>query len=279
MSDYEEEKIRSLREVANTIRRHDLAMIYHAGIGHLGGDFSSIDILVTLYFAVLHIDHKRPNMPERDRFVLSKGHAVGALYATLANAGFFSLHELESFARPLSAFSGHPNRLKVPGVEANTGPLGHGLPIAVGMALGARLGRQAWHTYVLTGDGELQEGSNWEAAMAAAHYRLDNLTLIIDRNGLQQGDTTERTMQLEPLAEKWRAFGWRVREIDGHDYRELLEAFHDSQQASGQPHCLIAHTHKGQGISFMRDRAEWHHRVPGEEEFRRALQELSEVRL
>lgn len=279
MTTYYEETIHRLKGLANTIRQRDLSMIHRAGIGHVGGDFSAIDILVTLYFAVLHIDPQQPDAPERDRFILSKGHAAGALYTTLASAGFFPLYELETFAQPLSPLSGHPNRLKVPGVEANTGPLGHGLPIAVGTALTARLDRQPWQTYVLTGDGELQEGSNWEAAMAAAHYGLDNLTLIVDRNGLQQGDTTERSMHLEPLAEKLRAFGWIVCEVDGHNYEALLHTFLDAQKVPGTPRCIIAHTHKGQGISFMRDRAEWHHRVPDHDEVERALQELSEAML
>ena len=163
-----EEQVSALSKLATSIRRRDLAMIHHAGIGHIGGDYSAIDILVTLYFAVLRIDPQHPDAPDRDRFILSKGHAAGALYTTLAHAGFFPMSELETFAQPLSRLNGHPNRTKVPGVEANTGPLGHGLPIGVGAALAARLEDEQWQTYVLTGDGELQEGSNWEAAMAAA---------------------------------------------------------------------------------------------------------------
>ena len=274
-----EERIDTLRKLANSIRQRDLTMIHDAGLGHIGGDFSTTDILVTLYFAVLRVDHEHPDWAERDRFILSKGHAAGALYTTLAHAGFLPMQELETFAQPLSRLNGHPNRLKVPGVEANTGPLGHGFPIAVGTALAARLDKQQWKTYVLVGDGELQEGSNWEAAMAAAHYRLDNLTLIIDRNRLQQGAGTEDTMRLEPLAEKWRAFGWFVQEVDGHDYGALLDAFARVDAEPGRPRCIIAHTHKGQGVSFIRDRAEWHHRVPSDEEYASALQELSKAAL
>src|SRR5579864_8988281 len=185
-----------LREMANSVRRDDLHMVYRARLGHLGGDFSVADILVTLYAAVLNVDPMHPLLAERDRLVLSKGHTAGALYATLAYCGFFARRELDTFASPLSALNGHPNRTKVPGVETNTGPLGHGFPVAVGIALAAKMDGAAWRTFVLTGDGELQEGSNWEAALSAAHYKLDNLTVIVDRNGLQQGDFTERTMHL-----------------------------------------------------------------------------------
>lgn len=270
-----EEQVSALGKLATSIRQRDLTMIHHAGIGHIGGDFSAIDILVTLYFAVLRINPQHPDAPDRDRFILSKGHAAGALYTTLAHAGFFPMSELETFAQPLSRLNGHPNRTKVPGVEANTGPLGHGLPIGVGAALAARLEDKQWQTYVLTGDGELQEGSNWEAAMAAAHYQLDNLTVIVDRNRLQQGDTTENSMHLEPLADKWRAFGWFVNEVDGHDYAALLDAFDHMNIRPGCPKCIIAHTHKGEGISFTRDNVAWHHRVPTDGEFTRALQELN----
>lgn len=268
------QQVDRLRQVAADIRRRDIRMIHQAGIGHVGGDFSAIDILVTLYFAVLRVDPRRPDWPERDRFILSKGHAAGAFYTTLATAGFIPLAELDTFAQPLSRLNGHPDRKKVPGVEANTGPLGHGLPVAVGCALAAKMDGAAWRTVVLTGDGELQEGSNWEAALAAAHYKLDNLTLIVDRNGLQQGDFTERTIALDPLADKWRAFGWAVREVDGHDIGALLDLFSQLPCEAGRPTCLIAHTHKGQGVSFMRDRAAWHHRVPNAEEVALALQEL-----
>ncbi len=268
-------KIDRLRALATSIRRRDLQMIYGAKLGHIGGDLSSADILVTLYFGgVLHYDPNRPNAPDRDRFILSKGHGAGLLYTTLAHAGFFPLEELATFAQPLSRLNGHPNRTKVPGVETNTGPLGHGLPVAVGCALGARMDGASWRTIVVTGDGELQEGSNWEAALSAAHYKLDNLTVIVDRNGLQQGDFTERTMHLDPLADKWRAFGWSVREVNGHNYAALLDVFGQLPFEWGRPNCIIAHTHKGQGVSFMRDRPAWHHRVPSAEEYTQALSEL-----
>lgn len=264
-----------LRTLATAVRRRDLEMVYTAKLGHIGGDFSATDILVTLYFSVLRVDPKRPDDPERDRFILSKGHSAGALYTTLAHAGFFPLEELSTFAQPLSRLNGHPNRVKIPGVETNTGPLGHGLPVAVGCAVGAKMDGASWRTYVITGDGELQEGSNWEAAMSAAHYKLDNLTVIVDRNGLQQGDFTERTMHLDPLADKWRAFGWAVREVNGHSHAALLDVFDQLPFEWGKPNCIIAHTHKGQGVSFMRDRPAWHHKVPNAEEYARAIEELA----
>jgi transketolase len=268
-------RVERLRTLANAVRRRDLQMVYKAKLGHIGGDLSATDILVTLYFGgALRVDPDRPDAPERDRFILSKGHCAGALYTTLAHAGFFPLDELNTFAQPLSRLNGHPDRKKVPGVETNTGPLGHGLPVAVGCALAAKMDGAAWHTYVLTGDGELQEGSNWEATLSAAHYKLDNLTVVVDRNGLQQGDFTERTMHLDPLADKWRAFGWSVREVNGHDFVALLAVFDQLPFDWGHPNCIIAHTHKGQGVSFMRDRPAWHHRVPTPEEFAQALREL-----
>jgi len=262
-----------LRERAQAIRRCDLTLIHRGGVGHPGGDLSAADILATLYFAALNIDPANPLDPERDRFFLSKGHSSGALYSTLALRGFFPLEELDTFAQPLSRLNAHPSK-KVPGVEANTGPLGHGLPIAVGCALAAKMSRAAWRVYVLVGDGELDEGTNWEAAMAAAHHQRDNLTVIIDRNGLQLGDTPERTLGLEPLADKWRAFGWAVREANGHDHGALLDALTHLPYEPGKPNCLIAHTHKGQGVSFMRDRAEWHHGVPTAAQLEAALKEL-----
>jgi len=269
--------IRSLSAQANAIRRENLRMLTRAHLGHTGGDLSVADILAVLYFAVLNIDPQRPAWPERDRLVLSKGHCAGALYTTLAMRGFFPVEDLKTFAQPLSPLNGHPNRVKVPGVETNTGPLGHGLPVSVGAALAARLQKAAWRVYVITGDGELQEGSNWEAAMCAAHYKLDNLTLIIDRNGLQLGNTTEATNHLEPLVEKWSAFGWSVHEVDGHDHRELLNTFQTLPFEQGKPNCVIAHTHKGQGVSFIRDQVGWHHRIPTESELAQALQELGET--
>ena len=271
------QQVEKLRQLAGSVRRRDLQIVHGAKLGHVGGEMSAIDILVTLYFAVLHVDPARPDDPDRDRFILSKGHSAVALYTTLAHRGFIPMEQLDTFAQPLSKLNGHPDRNKVPGVETNTGPLGHGLPVAVGAALAAKLQDSSWRVFVLTGDGELQEGSNWEAAMAAAHYKLDNLTVIVDRNRLQQGDWTEQTMHLEPLADKWRAFGWAVTEVDGHSIAQLLQTFERLPFEPGKPSCIIAHTHKGQGVSLMRDKAAWHHRVPTAEELALALQELEGV--
>jgi transketolase len=267
------EKVGALTEMARKVRRLDLLMIERAGLGHIGGDFSVTDILVTLYGAVLSVDPADPLDPERDRFVLSKGHCAGALYATLARCGFFAEAELDTFMAPLSALNGHPNRTKVPGVETNTGPLGHGFPVAVGCALAAKLQSSPRRTFVVLGDGELQEGSNWEAAMTAAHYGLSSLTAVVDRNRLQQGDRTEDTKRLEPLADKWASFGFEVREVDGHDVEQLLAAL--GPTGTDRPVCVIANTVKGKGVSFMEDRVEWHHKVPSADQVQTALEELS----
>lgn len=264
-----------LKRLANQIRIRSLQMVHRARLGHPGGDLSAADILVTLYSAILHVDPKHPEAPERDRFIMSKGHCSASLYATLAVSGFFDEHELETYMVPLSFLNGHPDRNKVPGVEANTGPLGHGLPIAVGCALAAKMDNAIWRTFVLTGDGELQEGSNWEAAMAAAQYKLDNLTLIVDRNRIQQGDFTEKTIGMEPIADRWKAFGWEVRETDGHDHDALISILSTTPFKTSKPSCLIAHTEKGHGVSFMTNRPEWHHKVPSSQELEAAIQELS----
>ena len=268
--------VAELRRRATEIRRRDLQMVVDAGNGHIGGDLSATDILATLYFGVLRVNPERPDDPERDRFILSKGHCAGALYATLAHCGFFPTEELDTFMQPLAALNGHPNRNKVPGVETNTGPLGHGLPVGVGAAIGGQIDGATWRTFVLTGDGELQEGSNWEAAMTAGHRGLDHLTVIVDRNRFQQGDATENTVRLDPLAERWRAFGFAVTEVDGHDHAALLDVLSAVPLEAGKPTCVIAHTVKGKGVSFMEDRAEWHHKVPSRDQLASALKELGD---
>src|SRR3954471_19385507 len=264
--------ISDLEDMATGVRRSVVTMVDRAGLGHIGGDLSVTDILVTLFGAVLDVDPEDPARADRDRFILSKGHCAGALYATLAHCGFFPRDELRTFMAPLSALNGHPNRTKVPGVETNTGPLGHGFPVGAGTALAAKLRGADYRTFVVLGDGELQEGSNWEAAMTAAHYDLSNLTAIVDRNRLQQGAGTEETKQLEPLADKWVAFGFETRVIDGHDHAQLLEALEPG--STGRPGAVIANTIKGKGVSFMEDRVEWHHGVPSAEQVRIALKEL-----
>jgi transketolase len=263
----------ALHRQAQLIRRSIITMIDGSQLGHVGGDLSVTDVLVTAFWGALSVDPTSPLDPARDRFVLSKGHCAAALYSTLAHCGFFPPAELDTFMAPLSALNGHPNRVKVPGVETNTGPLGHGFPVATGCALGARIRGESWRTVVVLGDGELQEGSNWEAAMTAAHYDLDNLTAVVDRNRLQQGARTEDTKQLEPLGDKWRSFGWELREVDGHDHAALLTAL--GPPTEGRPVAVIAHTTKGKGVSFMEDRVEWHHKVPTAEQVVLALEELS----
>ena len=268
------EQVAHIAEAARQIRIQDLKLVHHAGAGHIGGDFSAIDILATLYGAVLDITPDSVTDPERDRFILSKGHVAGALYTTLAAFGFLPVEDLATFLKPLSALNGHPNRCKVAGVEANTGPLGHGLPIAVGHALSAKLDVSSRRTYVLVGDGELQEGSNWEAMMAASQYQLDRLTVIVDRNRLQQGASTEETNDLDPLPDKAAAFGFAVVEVNGHDHGELLDVLSAVPFRPGKPTFVIAHTHKGHPVSYMSNNVAWHHRVPDAAEFRQALTEL-----
>jgi transketolase len=263
----------ALAKVATGVRRDIVTTIQSAQLGHVGGDLSVTDILVTAYWHALRVDPTRPDDPRRDRFVLSKGHCAAALYSTLASCGFFPRTELARFAKPLSPLNGHPNRVKVPGVETNTGPLGHGFPVATGCALGARLLGEDYRTIVVMGDGEMQEGSNWEAAMTAAHYELHNITAVVDRNRLQQGARTEDTKTLEPLGDKWASFGWETRRIDGHDHLAIVEAMGPS--TTGKPVAIVADTTKGKGVSFMEDRVEWHHKVPSDEQVVAALEELS----
>ncbi|HTJ30380.1 MAG TPA: transketolase [Acidobacteriaceae bacterium] len=269
------ELIARLQRRANQTRVSAMTMTNHANLGHTGGDLSASDILTSLYLGdVLQLDPNNPQWPQRDRFIMSKGHCSGAFYSTLAARGFFPEEQLKTFMDPLSMLNGHPDRNKLPGVEANTGPLGHGLPIGVGAALAARMRGETWRVFVLTGDGELQEGSNWEAAMTAQHYGLDNLVVIVDRNRIQQGDFTEKTIRMDPLAEKWEAFGFAVREIDGHNFAELLQTFRSAPFEPGKPSCIIANTIKGKGVSFAENKPAWHHGVPTREQIALAAQEL-----
>ena len=256
------------------IRRRSFQMVYEAQLGHPGGDFSATDVLATLYFGVMRYDPKTPRDPGRDRFVMSKGHCTGAFYSVLAAAGYFSEDMLDTYMQPMSKLNGHPNRNYLPGVETNTGPLGHGLPVALGIAIAGQIDQADFRTFVLTGDGELQEGSNWEAALSAGHRKLENLTLIIDRNRLQQGARTEETASLDPLDNKWRAFGWHVEMVDGHDHAALLEVLSASPKGRGKPLCVIANTIKGKGVSFMHDNVAWHHGVPTKGQFDMAMAEL-----
>jgi transketolase len=265
-----------IRSGAKAIRRRNIEIVHAAGIGHIGGDLSAADILATLYLGVLRVDPEHPEDPERDRYIQSKGHASGVLYTTLAAAGFIPDALLDTYMADGSPLNGHPDRNKVPGVETNTGPLGHGLPVGVGTAIAAKLDGSPRRTFVLVGDGELQEGSNWEAIMAAGHRGLDNLVVIVDRNRLQQGARTEETNGLDPLDKKFEAFGWHVRAVDGNDVDDLLDAFNSVPFSPGSPSCVLAHTIKGRGVSFIEDRVEWHHKVPNAEQTALALAELAE---
>lgn len=270
-----EDKIRRLEEKARALRRHVIAMTGQAGSGHPGGSLSCADIVAALYFEVLRIDPQRPHWEDRDRFVLSKGHAAPVLYAALAERGFFPVEKLLTLRRLGSPLQGHPDMKRLPGVEFSTGSLGQGLAAANGMALAARLDKKDYRVYVLLGDGEIQEGMVWEAAMAAAHYRLDNLTAFLDYNGLQIDGPLAEVMGVEPLPEKWRAFGWDVQVIDGHSMAEILAAVERARAVKGKPQMIIARTVKGKGVSFMENQVDWHGTAPKPEEVARALAELA----
>ena len=259
-------------------RRTILRIIKQARAGHTGGDLSSIDILNVLYNAILQVSPATFGDPNHDRYVQSKGHCVEALYTVLADQGFFPSEELDTLGKYQSHFIGHPTR-DVPGIEQNTGALGHGLAVAVGMALAAKLDRRSYRVFTLLGDGELDEGSNWEASLAAAHYKLDNLIVIVDRNGLQITGPTENVNPLEPLAEKFCAFGYAVREVDGNDTQALAAVFSQGRFEAGKPNLVLAHTIKGKGVSFIENSVKWHHRVPTDEELETAWHELDLARL
>lgn len=263
------------KKIAAKTRSELLNMIYEAKTGHTGGSLSSVDILTALYYGVMNVRPQEPKWPDRDRFVLSKGHSVEGYLCVLADLGFFPREELNTFSKYGSRLIGHPTN-KVPGMEICSGALGHGLSVAAGMALGAKKTGRSYRTFVLMGDGELAEGSVWEAAMSAANYKLDNLTAIIDRNGLQISGSTEDVMKLEQLKAKWEAFGWDVYEADGHDITKLIDLLNQTVQQEGKPRMVIASTTKGKGVSFMENVAKWHHGVPTAEQLEQALAELKE---
>lgn len=263
----------STRALARTIRRLSLEMVTAARASHIGSALSIADIVAVLYGRVLQVRPAEPRWPGRDRFILSKGHACVAVYAALAARGFLPEAQLKTYGADHSLLMNHISH-HVPGVEFSTGSLGHGLPFGVGKALAARRQGAAWRTFVLMSDGELGEGSNWEAALFAAHHGLDNLVAVIDYNKLQSLTTVARTLGVEPLADKWRAFGWAVREADGHDHDALAAALDAMPWESGRPGVLIAHTTKGKGVSFMEDRVEWHYRSPSADQLAQALGEI-----
>ena len=264
-----------LRRAALAMRRNILRMMRAGKGGHAGGALSCTDILAALYFRILRIDPRNPSWKERDRFVLSAGHKCLALYAALAQRGFFEEGLLDTYGSLGSRLPGHPDMHKLPGVECNTGALGHGLAIAGGMAMGLRLSGLDSRVYVVMGDGELAEGSNWEAASAAAHHRLDNLLVFVDRNGLQIGGKTVEVMSSEPLADRWRAFGWSVREIDGHDLRRIVAEASSLPFEAGKPSVVIADTVKGRGFSFAEGKVEYHYWKPTAEELALAERDLA----
>ncbi|MGB9903106.1 MAG: transketolase [Desulfotomaculales bacterium] len=270
----EQEKISWLKEKAREIRAHIIRMTAAAGSGHPGGSLSAADIVTTLYFHLMRVDPGNPSWPDRDRFILSKGHAAPLLYAVLAERGFFPPEELLTLRKLGSRLQGHPDMKSLPGVEMTTGSLGQGLSAGNGMALAAKLDGRDYRVFVLLGDGEIQEGMVWEAAMAAAHYRLDNVTAFLDHNGLQIDGPVTEVMSPEPVAEKWNAFGWHVQVIDGHDYKQIISAVETARQVKGRPQMIIAETCKGKGVSFMENQVDWHGTAPKAEEAKRALAEL-----
>lgn len=314
MAVYDDELINSLDKKANTIRKHVISMVYEAGSGHPGGSLSAVDILTTLYFhkfldkackknerePIMNHDPANPQWEDRDRFILSKGHAAPALYAALAEAGYFKRKALLDFLREKNEemyertkkeklfnvdillnlrklgypLQGHPDMNKTPGVEASTGSEGQGLSIGAGQAMAAKLDRKLYHIFVMIGDGEMDCGQIWEAAMSASHFKLDNLIAILDRNNLQLDGPTEQIMSLEPIPDKWQAFGWHVIEIDGHNFKEILSALDTAKEVKGKPTIIVAHTVKGKGVSFMEGAVGFHGKAPDKEQYKQAMKEL-----
>ncbi len=271
-------KIRELSKIATKARILGLDAIHSANSGHIGGAFSAVDIMTVLFFETMrNIDPKNPKQPNRDRFVLSKGHGTAALYPTLALRGFFPIEDLKTFRHIDSYLSGHAEMNHVPGVDMSAGSLGQGLSAAVGMALAGKLDHAGYRVYAMMGDGEIQEGQIWEAAMAAGKYKLDNLVGIVDYNRLQIDGTVAEVMPLEPLKEKWKSFGWETFEIDGHDYAAIAQVFEDAKQIKNKPVMVIANTVKGKGVSFMENNVNWHGHPPAEDEYQRAMAELKKA--
>ncbi len=263
-----------MEAIAKRLRRHIITMIGKAGSGHPGGSLSAVEIVTTLYFRLLRHNPEDPQWPERDRFILSKGHAAPLLYATLAESGYFPVEELSTLRQMDSRLQGHTDRNVTPGVEMSAGSLGQGLSFALGVALAGRLNLQEYRVYVLLGDGECDEGQVWEAAMAAAHFKVDNLVAIVDNNGLQIDGWNRDVMNLEPFNKKWQAFGWHVIEVNGHDFTQLIDAFQQARLVKGQPTVIIAHTVKGKGVSFMENNVDFHGKAPTAAEVEIALKEL-----
>lgn len=260
--------------LARTIRAHALRMVHQANTSHIGSCLSAADLVAVLYSRVLRVDPTRPDWPDRDRFILSKGHGAAILYAVLAECGFFPIEWLNTYCQDGSQLAGHVTNHGVPGVEVSTGSLGHGLPIGCGMALAGKREGKSYRVFVMLSDGECDEGSTWEAVLFAPHHRLDNLVAIVDYNKIQGFGTVKEVLDLEPLADKWRAFRWAVREIDGHDYQETEDALASVPFEPGKPSVVIAHTLKGKGASFMENQLAWHYKSPNDEQLAQALAEL-----
>lgn len=254
-------------------RKRLVEIVYNGGAGHIGGDLSCLNMMTALYFEVMNVNPEDPKMENRDRFVLSKGHCVEALYSVLEAKGFIKKELTDTLGQFGSVLSGHPT-IEVPGIEVNSGALGHGLPIGVGMAIAAKMDKKPWRTYVMMGDGEQGEGSIYEAAMAGSNYKLDNLVAIIDRNHLQISGDTEDVMKIDSVKDRWTAFGWDVKEINGDNCGEILEAFNSIDYSNGKPHLIVSHTTKGYGISYMENIAKWHHGMPNAEQYAQAISEI-----
>lgn len=262
------------KKLATKIRIHSLEMIKNGKSSHIGSNLSMTDIIAVLYGEIMNFDSSNPKFKNRDRFIVSKGHAAAGLYAVLAECGFFKLSKLKTFYQDGTNLCGHVTNKDNPGVEFSTGSLGHGLPVAVGMAKAGKLKKKKYKVFCLLSDGECDEGSNWEAILFAAHHKLDNLTVIVDYNKIQSLSTVEKTLALEPFVDKWLSFGWDVREVDGHDHVKLKNAFNEIKNKNKKPLCVLAHTIKGKGVSFMENSVLWHYRHPQGDEYQKALDEL-----
>lgn len=266
--------LEQLKEKANVIRKDIIEMLAEAKSGHPGGSLSAVEILTYLYFKEMNVDPSNPQWPDRDRFILSKGHGAPVLYSTLAEKGYFPKEELMKLRKTGAMLQGHPDMKGTPGVDMSTGSLGQGLSASNGMALAAKLDNKSYRVYALLGDGEMQEGQVWEAAMTSAHYKLDNLTIFIDNNGLQIDGTNEEVKNVNPIEDKWKVFGWHVITIDGHDFQQIEKALEEAKNTKGKPTAIIAKTVKGKGVSFMENQVGWHGVAPNEEQKEQALKEL-----
>jgi transketolase len=273
-----QEKQVNLAELAKRIRQHAVRMTGTANASHVGGALSAADLLACVYGLALRFDPQRPDWPDRDRFIMSKGHACSALYAVLAESGYFPVERLETFYQNGSPLAGHVMHKNVPGVELSTGSLGHGLPVATGMALAAKRDGRPSRIFCMMSDGECDEGSVWEAALIAPHHKLDNLIVIVDYNKIQSLGAVKEVIDLDPLTDKWRAFGWAVRELDGHDLPSIEKAVTQVPYEVGRPNCIVAHTVKGKGVSFMENKLLWHYRAPLGEDMTKALAELEQTK-